>query len=218
MTVAADRLHWFTECGYGYLPSDGTELYDLAYWAKYHEYKASPIAEQLMAARVALVEKHAPEARVVDIGIGSGHFIEKRESTLHPTREPFTAAFQSSTYGYDVNPHAISWLVDRKIWWDPWAQDPDAVTFWDSFEHLPRPHDLVARVRSTIFVSLPIFRDRAHVLVSKHFKPNEHLWYFTRQGFVRHLERLGFKLIDENQMESELGREEIGTFVFRRRA
>jgi len=217
-TAVADRLKWFGDLGYGYLPAQSNGIYDGAYWDKYQEYKSSPIADSLMKARVELVEKHTPGLRVVDIGIGSGHFLEQREMALHPTRELFKVEKDCRTFGYDVNPHAIRWLLDRGLWWDPWAHDPDVVTFWDSFEHLPRPHDLVARVRAMIFVSLPIFRDRDHVLASKHFKPGEHLWYFTRPGFVTHMKRLGCSLIDENQMESELGREEIGTFVFKKRA
>jgi hypothetical protein len=216
MTTLADRLKWFSDLGYGYLPTDVPEPYGYEYWIKYHEYKKSPIAEKLMKARVELVEKHTPRETVLDIGIGSGHFIEKRAQMVGPL--PSQPSTQRLTCGYDVNPHAITWLIARQLWWDPWARDPDVLTFWDSLEHMQRPHDLIARVRSTIFVSLPIFRDREHVLVSKHFKPGEHLWYFTRDGFVRHMKRLGFALAEENQMESDLGREEIGTFVFKRRA
>lgn len=214
-TAAADKLKWFGDLGYGYLPPEIPETYDYAYWIKYHEYKQSPIADKLMRARVMLVEKYVPKARIVDIGIGSGHFIETREAKVNFPLDH--SGVERLTFGYDVNKHAIMWLLNRDLWWDPWAREPEVLTFWDSLEHMPRPHDLVARVKSTIFVSIPIFRDREHVLTSKHFKPGEHLWYFTRGGFITHMKRLGFTLVEENEMESALGRDEIGTFVFKRR-
>lgn len=213
-TNAVDQLLWNESLGVGHLPADTDGLYSYEYWTKYHEYKQSPIAEKLMKVRVELVEKHAPRATVLDIGIGSGHFIEKRDAMVGPVLDQI--GVKRLTYGYDVNPHAITWLVARQLWWDPWAKDPEIVTCWDSLEHLPRPHDFVARVRSMIFVSIPIFANKEHVLSSKHFKPGEHLWYFTHSGFIHYMKRLGFRLIDENEMESKLGREEIGTFVFKR--
>jgi hypothetical protein len=136
---------------------------------------------------------------VVDLGIGCGHFVEARGE---------------NTFGYDVNEAGIKWLLDRKRWWDPWAKDPENLTCWDSLEHLTRPHELISRVKSHVFVSAPIFRDRSHVLASKHFKPDEHCWYWTEAGLIRWMRDLGFGLCEKNRVESDLGREDIGTFVF----
>lgn len=208
MTIKlGEQLRWNEALGVGYLPAgEDPKNYNGDYWAKYQEYKVSPIAVKLMRTRVDLAEKHAPGAQLVDIGIGSGHFIEVREEK---TGGP--------TFGYDVNPLAIRWLLERNLWWDPWVRDPEVVTCWDSLEHMPRPHEFVARVRSLLFVSLPIFTDREHCVASKHFRPGEHLWYFTRPGIIQYMKRLGFALIDENEMETKIGREGIGTFVFKRR-
>lgn len=198
-------LVWYESLGMGHLPAEADGRYGDDYWEKYQAYKSSPIAEALMRARAALVERHAPGATLVDIGIGNGQFIEVRGAAGLPT------------YGYDVNPQAILWLVGHRLWWDPWARDPEAAAFWDSIEHLPRPEDLLARVRRWAFVSLPVFRDLPHVLSSKHFKPGEHLFYWTRRGFVDWAYARGFDVAEENEMETELGREGIGTFALRRR-
>jgi hypothetical protein len=154
-----------------------------------------------MKARSDLVNRLYGDAQVVDIGIGSGHFIESRKV---------------STFGYDVNPVAIRWLLERDLWWDPYARDPDAITCWDSLEHLARPETLVRCVKNMIFISIPIFLDPDHVIRSKHYKPNEHFWYFTRDGLTEWMRRYGFSLVEENHMETNLGREDIGTFVFKR--
>jgi hypothetical protein len=164
------------------------------------------IGAELNRQRVLMVEKHTIKTKVVDIGIGSGHFILMRDQLVQP----------NITYGYDVNPKGIQWLLDRNIWFDPWYQEPEIATFWDSFEHLPRPTDLLKQVTKFVFVSIPIFKGKEHILGSKHFKPNEHIWYFTRNGLINYFSRNGFDLVEENLMETELGREDIGSFAFKR--
>ena len=68
-------------------------------------------------------------------------------------------------------------------------------------------------------MSLPVFNDVHHVLRSKYFKPGTtSSWYFTRDGLVAAMLMCGFKLVAESDVESELGREDIGTFAFRREA
>lgn len=197
----ATKLTWDNNLGLGYYPVELTGQYDRKYWETYVKYRSSPIAEALMKARTDLVGRLYGDAQVVDIGIGSGHFIETRKA---------------KTFGYDVNPVAISWLVERDLWWDPYARDPDAITCWDSLEHLARPEALVRCVKNMIFISIPIFLDPDHVIRSKHYKPNEHFWYFTRDGLAEWMRRYGFSLVEENHMETNLGREDIGTFVFKR--
>lgn len=194
-------LKWDEGLGIGRLEVDIKETpYDRAYFDKYVGYKSNPIGERLMKARADLVLKYT-DGDVVDIGIGSGHFIDVRKGR---------------TFGYDVNPVAIRWLLDRSLWWDPYFRDPDHVTCWDSLEHMARPEAFVRCVKKTVFVSIPIFTGKSHVKRSKHYRPDEHFWYFTRNGFVGWMCRQGFDLLEENGMEIDLGREDIGTFVFRR--
>ena len=193
-------IKWDESLGFGTLEfSVKADQYDLAYWDKYVSYRSNPIGEKLMKARADLVGKYT-EGDVVDIGIGSGHFIDVRKSR---------------TFGYDVNPQAIRWLLDRGLWWDPYFRDPDAITCWDSLEHMNRPDALVRCAKNLIFVSIPIFMDAGHAARSKHYRPDEHFWYFTRNGLVGWMKRYGFQLLEENKMETDLGREDIGTFVFK---
>lgn len=197
----ATKFTWDDEQGFGHYPVELVGQYDKSYWDRYVSYRSSPIAEALMKARADLVARLYGDGPLVDIGIGSGHFMEIRGGR---------------TQGYDVNPIAIRWLVDKNLWWDPYARDPEAVSFWDSLEHIQRPEVIVRCVRSMIFLSIPIFTDPEHALRSKHYKPQEHLWYFTRDGLMQWMRKQGFSLVEENRMETNLGREDIGTFVFRR--
>ena len=155
-----------------------------------------------MQARVEFVEQHY-RGPLIDIGIGSGAFIEARQRS-------------QPTFGHDVNPAGIEWLAWHNLFRNPYAGSFDAASMWDVLEHMPNYPGLLGHIRSWLFLSLPLFRDAEHVLRSKHFRPMEHCWYFTRDGLLFAMKQCGFALVTENMMETDLGREDIGTFAFRR--
>ncbi|MNF16908.1 hypothetical protein D3C80_2201530 [compost metagenome] len=63
---------------------------------------------------------------------------------------------------------------------------------------------------------MPIYKDQIDCLHSKHYKPGEHIWYHTLHGLIGWCERQGFTLEEMNHAESDLGREGISSFAFRR--
>lgn len=173
--------------------------YDEGYWKNYRALDKAPTGDELTKMRLDLVAQHWSNW-VVDIGIGGGRFVHEH----------------GLARGYDVNPHAVAWLKERDLWCDPYAQPVDAITCWDSLEHIHDPGPLLGQVRRFVFVSLPIFSGPEHVLASKHFKREEHCWYFTRDGLARFMGRFGFVTISRNRMEQAAGREGIESFVFER--
>jgi hypothetical protein len=202
--VAASRLQWFPELGVGYFPVIGSP-YDQAYFDRFARQALEPIGQKLLRARVSFVDKHYSGA-LLDVGIGSGAFIEKRND-LRP----------GSTFGFDINPAGVAWLKKRNLWYNPYDGDVPALSMWDVLEHMHDFRLLLGGVRRLLFLSLPIFGDVEHVLRSKHFRKDEHFWYFTRSGLITVLHNFGFELIAESDMEIRAGREDIGTFAFRRR-
>lgn len=193
-----NELFWVPRKGIGFYPvKPEEEHYDQEYFDIYINYAESPIAEDLNNARVNLIKKYIDHG-VLDVGIGCGTFIESCEGSI----------------GTDVNTVGIKWLEDRDILWN--GVPVKAATFWDSLEHLPNPDEMLNKVREWAFVSLPIFKDVNHILRSKHFKPTEHRWYFTEEGFINWMYDKGFECVEMNRMEEELGREDIGTYVFKR--
>lgn len=110
-------------------------------------------------------------------------------------------------------PEAVEWLRSEGRFREPAA---NALTFWDSLEHIPDPEKAVEAADEWVFVSMPIYRDAADVLASKHYKPGEHLWYWTRDGLIRWFHRQGFFCVEVNSAETELGRDGILSFAFRR--
>lgn len=178
--------------------------YDAAYFDKYAGYEGQEIAAWINAARIALVNKHAGRnGLVLDVGIGSGEFIKKRPQT----------------FGFDINEKAIAWLKAEKLWSESFDLF-GAFTFWDVLEHVPEPASYFDRMRdgSWLFTSLPIFADLSRIRESKHYRPNEHYYYWTAKGFVAWMGLHGFKCWEVNDNETKAGRDSIMSFAFRKLA
>jgi hypothetical protein len=190
-------LAWLPELEIGWF-NVVAHPYDAAYWERYRAYDATPCGAQLTAMRRALVQRHWP-GTAVDIGIGGGRFVE-----------------EFSAFGYDINPLAVDWLKARGSWLDPYRRPVDCATFWDSLEHIADPRPLLANVTRWAFVSIPIFADCDDIIRSRHYRKDEHFWYFTRAGFVEFLRMQGFALAESNCMEQSAGRAQIESFAFRR--
>ena len=194
------------DCGLIWLPhldagfyEVANEHYDDSYFDHYAALEHLPISDQIIDARLKLVERHTT-GRLLDFGIGSGTFIRHR----------------SETVGFDINEKSVAWLNERGLYVDPWATISHAVTFWDSIEHVRDFAPLLANIQEWVFISIPIFSDAQHVLRSKHFKPAEHYWYFTPHGLAQLMRDHGFLAIEVNHDETNLGREDIMSFAFKR--
>jgi SAM-dependent methyltransferase len=197
-------LVWLPERGMGYYPVT-EQPYDAAYFEKYRGYAETELGRQLTAQRVAMVCRHLlPGAVVLDVGIGSGQFVEA------------IAEAGWASLGFDINPAGVEWLLEGGRFWDPREQAVEALTFWDALEHIPDPAAYLAGAREWVFVSLPIFDGPEQVLRSKHFRPDEHCWYWTREGLINWMAHHRFRCVEHNTNETLLGREDVHSFAFRR--
>ena len=173
------------------------------YFDHYAAMDGSAVARAIHDARVKLVDTYVgPVCPVLDVGIGSGEFIRRRPNT----------------FGTDVNPLALAWL-DQEGRRGGNTSDYQAFTFWDVLEHIDQPDRHYFRHMpqgSFLFTSLPIFRDLKRVRESKHYKPGEHLYYWTEDGFIRWMADYRFRLLERNEAESAAGRESIVSFAFKR--
>lgn len=218
--IAAHRLHWMEPIGIGFLDCetftgpDGEKPapYDDAYFAKYRDMADSEVGAALNKFRSELVCRWAPlasqgNATLLDVGIGDGAFLR---SVSYLT--------WLQVYGCDINPAGIAYLIENGQLAS--FEEPssfDVVTFWDSLEHIRDPRPALAAARQVALVSIPIFTDAAHAVTSRHFRPDEHFWYFTRHGFIQFADQEGFDCVDVLATETALGRDSIETFVLRRR-
>lgn len=195
-----DCLLWSEELGMGFHPREPMD-YDCAYFKKYRELDNSKTGTALTQLRVDMVKRHFGKTggELIDVGIGGGRFV-----------------IEFDAWGYDVNPDAVEWLERLAAYRDPYLHGADALTFWDSLEHIPDPEAAVACVRQWVFVSMPIYEGVKDCLASPHYKPGEHLHYWTFDGLVRWFQRQGFDLHEVNHMETEAGRRGIMSFAFKR--
>ncbi|WP_320734026.1 methyltransferase domain-containing protein [Enterobacter kobei] len=192
-------LVWLPELGMGRYPVPKDRPYDADYFSRYQELADTDLGRELTAARIRLVARHYT-GPVLDVGIGAGQFVTARPETK----------------GYDVNPAGVEWLKERGAWANLYRDRFPALTFWDSLEHIDRPDVAVARAGKWVFVSVPIFSGAEHIIRSRHFRRDEHIWYWTHDGLVAWFGEQGFELMESNGIETQLGREGIGSYAFAR--
>ena len=158
------------------------------------------IARRVNDARRYFVNKHWPK-RVIDVGAGDCRFVKARQST----------------YGFDINPKAKKLLKQIGLY-NSMLNRFKAMTMWDVIEHCPNPETYLKRVpkQGYFFASLPIFQDLSKIRESKHYRPNEHLYYFTDEGFVWYMGLYGFRLLERSDHEVKCGRESIGAYAFKK--
>jgi hypothetical protein len=202
----------FGELNYAPFPGilyqrDQTQVieYGKEYFNKYLEMDDTEIAEKLNLGRVELSHKYCTDC-ILDIGVGSGKFIK---SCL------------VKTYGYDINPYGVRWLKDRRCFVNPYENIPadvQGLTLWDSMEHMKEPYSLLKclRPKTYVFIAMPIFKDLTKVRNSKHYRPNEHLSYWTVSGLSTYMADAGFEWLELSDHETLAGREDILSFVFRK--
>lgn len=161
----------------------------------------SPTGAKLTEARIDWVKAHVGKRppTLCDVGVGGGRFVQ-----------------ECDVLGFDVNPSAVEWLKKSSRWIDPYRTSVNSATFWDSLEHIADPAPLLENVREWAFISAPIYKDCEHVLRSKHFRKDEHCWYWTRAGLVKFMQVYGFEFVSVSIIEQNSGREDIETFSFRR--
>lgn len=175
--------------------------YDAAYFEKYQAYRGSEISERLNEGRIAFVNKYVQHSPVLDVGIGNGDFVSRR----------------LLTWGRDVNPAAVRWLQERRLWADE-LHSFSGYTFWDVIEHVPDPGEYLRHIKvgAYLFASIPVFTDLRRVRDSKHYRPGEHLYYWTRAGFIAWMSWHGFRIVERSDFETHAGRDAIESFAFRR--
>ena len=191
------------EWGIAYYPPHipASHVYGREYFEEYQRRSNTDIGEALNDARTKMVRNYDITGdNLLDIGVGSGAFVR-----AYPC------------WGYDINAAAVDMLIRQDRFITPNLMRGDvSMTFWDSLEHIPDPKPLLDLITDYAFVSTPIYPNLHTLKKSKHYKPNEHCWYFTHDGLIQFMKAHAFSLIEWSDIETQLGREAISSYVFAR--
>ena len=206
-TLMCNNLIWLPSMNVGYYDVDpDTSKPD--YFSIYVEYAKTPMGIGINNFRTKLVNKYIGNDPILDFGCSCGSFIQTRNK-IH----------DHSSFGYDVQSTAVKYLQNEGLYLDPFSEDYiENISFWDSLEHLKHFDVVIKKVHKFVFLTIPIVKDMQHALISKHLKVKEHYWHFTEQGLIYVMNLLGFKFVAKDDTECTLGREDVLTFVFRKKS
>lgn len=221
-----ETLQWFPEYDFGFLNCDQFNndkvVYDEKYFQKYVSYRETEICRKLNSLRAKLVfalMKKVENPVIHDFGAGACDFIKKMIEDDPNVR----------ISGNDVNLSSVDELKSINRYALDGCRFANIVTFWDSLEHIGHIRNLLdyISVGAYVVVTIPIALDCNHAIRFKHYRTDEHYWYFTRNGFVNHfMPAFGFRMIPiseftqeryiDESMEEHVGRSDVMTFIFRR--
>lgn len=191
--------------GYAHQLNGKRVAYDDAYYHKVCSYDAV-IEQAVNDGRCAMLMRHLKDgASVVDIGAGSGAFVRAARS------------YGFDAYGYDVMNSSNERLKKDGMHAEASrGYAYDAIALWDVLEHMDRPAGLLSGLMTGthLFASVPMIDNLHRLEESKHYRPGEHLHYWTESGFILFVEKYGYKLLEYSDHEIKAGRESIGAFAF----
>lgn len=193
-------LVYYHHKGYAKQKSSYRISYNKKYYNAYKNRGGTPTERALMQGRADFVNKYRKSVndKVLDIGVGNGEFVRIMNAK-----------------GVDVNPDAIDYLK-KKGYYGGKVKQYDFVCMWDVLEHLEN-FAILMDVRKYLFISIPVYDSLYDVHTSKHFKPGEHLWYFTETGLVALMHEHELDLMEKRDFEKKKGRNEIYSYCFKRR-
>jgi hypothetical protein len=167
-----------------------TVSYDATYA---HQYDLRPV-RQMSDLRWRFIQSRLnlpAGSRILDVGYGNGAFLKRAR------------AAEMSIFGIDL--HTEDFGIPVVSFDTP--QDYDLACFFDSLEHFPNFAPIFRLNTRHVLVSIPNTPD--FILTTpqrwRHFKPGEHLHYFSRTSLDRLMRNWGFpKRLAEGYPEDEL--------------
>jgi hypothetical protein len=204
--------------------------YDVEYFEKLKGYEGTDIEKVLNDGRIKIVYESilnhldSPFCTLLDFGCGACTFLTKMKNNATTIKQLRNIRL----FGYDINVYSRDELDNLQIpYFNPFYNTNrdelrfiNIFTFFDSIEHLAEPwhiFDLIPDGAIAI-VSIPIFKDISPegIKSSKHYRPDEHFWYFTERGFKGFMAYYKLMCLGVYNNEIQAGRENIYTFVFKK--
>jgi len=175
-----------------FMCSEAVHGYDGNYELHYKLYERTEFSKKLNLARWKFVNKHDP-CTVLDFGCGSASFAKQSPKNIR-------------CYSYDPFFKKDYTFLERPEF--------DVVTFWDSLEHMTRIQLVPLLNAKEVCLSVPITDDVHNIISWKHFRPGEHVWYFSDEALKKLFQRWEYAFIERDDFEVRLGRDSILSYRF----
>jgi hypothetical protein len=204
--------------------------YDVEYFEKLKGYENTEIGRKLNDGRVKIVYESifnhldTPFCTLLDFGCGACTFLTRMKNSATTIKQLRNIRL----FGYDINTYSRDELDNLQIiYFNPFYDTNrdelrfiNIFTFFDTIEHLAEPWHIFDLIPdgAIVIVSIPIFKDISvdGIKSSKHYRPNEHFWYFTERGFKSFMAYHKLMCLGVYNYEIQAGREDIYTFVFKK--
>ena len=159
--------------------------------------------------------------KIIDIGCGSALVLTMLKRSFRTARIKGV-----KLYGYEEIAKIKYRLIAENMYYDIYKGLEDdyypfrIITMFDVLEHMKMPDIVLNKIepRSKLICTIPVVEkmELDCIRSNKHYRPNEHYWYWTTSGFIHWMWLRGFHLWDDMDHEKRLGRESVHTFVFER--
>lgn len=166
--------------------------YGADYLLHYKLYGKTKFGKALNSKRWDFVLNSGLFGPLLDFGCGSDSFIDAKPNG-------------ADVFSYDPYFKKDFSFLDTKL---------DIVTFWDSFEHMTRLGIAPLLNSRQIIMSIPILDEDTDLFSWKHYRPGEHIWYFSDNALVKLLKRWNYNLRSRSSFEIEMGREDVKSYCF----
>lgn len=165
--------------------------YDREYATRYQAYDGTEISRQLIELRANLILSKMQEGEFLDFGCGTGALIR------HLTKKS-----NLSVSGWDLSPF---FCYDNRLVMR--SEKFAGVSFWDSLEHLWNPRKVIESLSPKhIFIGVPSLDDICvdQILDWRHYKPGEHIHYFSEWSLICLLVSCGYSNMKYHYKESKI--------------
>ena len=178
-------------------------IYNAAYFVK-EQRKNAGTAKQINDIRWSLIRQYCPKATsILDYGCGCGYLT---------AFAPIGTSVDSFDIGIYYNIPYPQTGIQRERY--------DVICLFDVMEHVDWDNSPDIQMKNMIkasdfvFITVPIFTGD-DITKWKHYRPGEHLYYFTEESLIMLLNSYGFSLVYKGYEECP-PRIDIITFIFRK--
>lgn len=160
-------------------------IYNSVYAERFKQRAKTALGKKIIRSRWSLVEKYCKgNLNLLDYGCASGAFHKASKNGFN-------------TSGYDINPNYgyINCPDDRV----------DILTMWDVIEHLHDPSTVLNKFKPKyLFLCTPNVEAASELAEWKHYRPDEHLHYFSLKTLTELLNKHSYRVLEHNFIEGAL--------------